>query len=114
MTNLGQAVRLFAPRAVFISKALDPSIFEQSSQSPVQRTRTQVDATIADVGDILEYGISVARLIGETEEYEENGFGKGLHMISRDMSSNAILSRSPSVVKVLLWRLKLGSGSASG
>src|SRR6185369_10850014 len=99
MTNLGQAVRLFAPRAVFIGKALNPSVFEQSSQGSVQRTGTQVDAAIADVGDILEYGISVAGLIGEAKEYEQNGFGKRLHMLSRDMSSNAILSRSSSLVK---------------
>jgi hypothetical protein len=64
----GQPIGLFLSGRVFLFEALDPHLFQESAESPVERSGAQPDSSVAESVDVPEEGISVARFIGQAHE----------------------------------------------
>lgn len=62
-----QFVGLLVSRGVILLEAIDPAAFEQPAKGSVERPCAQPDAALAESFDILDEGVPMARLVGQTD-----------------------------------------------
>src|SRR5262249_21145545 len=66
----GQPVRLLVPRRVFLIKRFDKAVLDESANRSIQRAGAQSHPSAAQVLDIFDEGIAVARFVGQAGQYQ--------------------------------------------
>src|SRR5579864_88304 len=80
-----QAIGLAAARSILLGNAFDPRVIQQTPQRAIEGARAKDDTAITHFLDVFQNGVSMPRLIGETEKNEQNRFCKrrSLHYASQ-------------------------------
>src|SRR5258708_3024525 len=72
----GEPVGLLFPRSVLRLESLDPVVFKEPAESPIQRSGAQPDPAGAEDFDVLQQGIAVAGSLRQAQQYQEDGLGQ--------------------------------------
>ena len=87
-----ESVRLLVSRRIILIERLDESVFDEPSNRPVERAGAQSHTAAAEVLDIFDEGVAVARFVCEAGEYQQNGLRQRFSFIAlHDMSHGDIL-----------------------
>jgi hypothetical protein len=68
-----EAVTLLVPRGVLEVHRLDPAALQKTADCSEQRARAHPDASTAQCFDVFQQRVSMARLIGQTGQYQNHG-----------------------------------------
>jgi oligoendopeptidase F len=104
-----QAISLLVARSVFLFEALDPSILQKTTYRPVERSRAELNAAIAELFHVFQQGIAMSRFRSKTHENERDGLTQRLtvyyELLLGDMSHDDISHDELTFVKQSLARV---------